>query len=205
MGDARIYNLALKWSTHLLVSGISLWISRHGPTSRPSTIRSLLASAGASTVGPTANSTSAPSCRSTSLSLASRGPSCRPRVWQAGARPTLIVSEFESLRTGERVAPGPQPEGKDSSSIDWQELRSAGSTETPWFITTDRLGDSLESTSTRRKRLAQLAWQRGAGEVDGGSEDLRNASYASRWRQPASPAHQTAVAPEATLQAPPNI
>ena len=77
MGDARIYNLALKWSTHPLVSGISLWISRHGPTSRPSTIRSLLASAGASTVGPTANSTSAPSCRSTSLSLASRGPSCR--------------------------------------------------------------------------------------------------------------------------------
>ena len=69
MGDARIYNLALKWSTHPLVSGISLWISRHGPTSRPSTIRSLLASAGASTVGPTANSTSAPSCRSTSCRL----------------------------------------------------------------------------------------------------------------------------------------
>ena len=111
----------------------------------------------------------------------------------------VIVSEFESLRTGERVAPGPQARGQAQLLDRWKELRSAGSTETPWFITTDRLGDSLESTSTRRKRLAQLAWQRGAGEVDGGcpnsrvrvppslSEDLRNASYAIRWRQPSPP------------------
>ena len=88
----------------------------------------------------------------------------------------VIVSEFESLRAGERAAPGLQPEGRQLLHR-WKELRSAGSTETPWFITTDRLGDSLESTSTRRKRLAQLAWQRGAGEVDGGCPNSRVVSH----------------------------